>query len=742
MTTDNSQTFDGNKYPDSSSPDYELAAGFIAEMAMGTYIHLSSFDPSDQLDQRKPLTKVFKPRDDPAPASAFIRESVHHRCNTFYCANVGNPNVDAPPRKDSITHLRALVIDIDPEAIPINPAAWSRERLRLKEKIHDIINGELPPTWVIDTGNGAQLIYQFSGPNPIALDAALMTTARDTQHTLTAIFRADKTTATLEHLFRIPGTGNFPPESKRQKGGREGFAGLWLKNGKRWDLTELHAAAKRIADVTGRDANDETHTLDDVPNCKQELIDIAYKDTLERAFWDDLRRTIRDLRESNRKFDRLFKRLNEHPNRSAKDFRFCIYLHQAGVAPCDSVYALAAYGARKKTPRSHDWYKYLASTVMRVPAYLKKQQGEWYDDSEDDDPQDNEQPTDNKPRRWTRFNDEIDAELDTNPLVRNLIGRRGLSMLYGPSNAGKSLAALSLCSSIVSKTPFAGMRVNAHTGCVVYVVMEGSGGLRPRLRALKAQHPDRDHDELSFISGEFDMRMSGKDKDNGTSQLIDTIRDISRTLDKPVVFIVIDMLLIAANGGNENSSEDMGSVFQNLARLERNIGAHVMVLHHTGKNPTAGARGWSGMRGRVDTEIELVPDDEQPSTGRLIITKQRDMEIIRRQPVFNIVSHRIATDAEGNPITGAVAVFDEYDSIKPNSNEKMILDILQDIGRRATLEEIVAELKHNNPQVKKSTVKTQLHRMHRKRLIGYAPGKPAVYWPMFDGDDEPNDPFN
>jgi hypothetical protein len=739
MTTDNSQTFDGNKYPDSSSPDYELAAGFIAEMAMGSTIHLSSFDPSDQPDHRKPLTKVFKPRDDKAPAFAFIRESVHRRCNTFYCANVGNPNVDAPPKKDSVTHLRALVIDIDPEAIPINPAAWKEERLRLKQKIHDIINGPLSPTWIVDSANGAQLIYQFSGPDPIALNDELTAIARDTQRTIAAVFRADKTTATLEHLFRIPGTGNFPPKAKLAKGGREGFAGLWLKNGKRWDLRELHAAAKLIADDTGRDADDDTHKFEDIPNCRKELIDTAYKDRLDRDFWDDLRRTIRDMREDSPKFDDLFKHLTESPDRSGKDYRFCCLLLKANVAPCDVAYALAAYGACKKPPQSHEWYKYLASTVMR--AYTKVKQGDWYDDSQDAAGSDHKTTESPKAHRWSRFDDEIEADLTVNPLVRNLFGRHGLSMLYGPSNAGKSLAALSFCSAIASQEPIGGHRVNAHDGCTVYVVMEGSGGLRPRLRALKAQYPDRRTDNMAFITGEFDMRIGGKD--NGTRLLISTIREIATAFNKPVVFVVIDMLLVASAGANENSSEDMGKVFQNLARLEHEIGCNVLVLHHTGKDDTRGARGWSGMRGRIDTELEL--SSESSGYGKIMVTKQRDMEIIKYPLPFSVISHHVATDAEGQPITGAVAVFDDGSPAASwNDSEIVIHKAMLAIGRKATLKEIVDELTLDNPHIKQGSVKETLRRMYRKRLIGYRTGHtghPAVYWCLSYDDEEPNDPY-
>jgi len=47
-----------------------------------------------------------------------------------------------------------------------------------------------------------------------------------------------------------------------------------------------------------------------------------------------------------------------------------------------------------------------------------------------------------------------------------------------------------------------------------------------------------------------------------------------------------------------------------------------MLIHHSGKNAAAGARGWSGVRAAVDTEIEVTDS----SSGRCAeITKQRDL---------------------------------------------------------------------------------------------------------------------
>ena len=57
-------------------------------------------------------------------------------------------------------------------------------------------------------------------------------------------------------------------------------------------------------------------------------------------------------------------------------------------------------------------------------------------------------------------------------------------------------------------------------------------------------------------------------------------------------------------------------------RIKTATGATVLLVHHTGKDSTRGARGHSSLRGALDTEL-LVEGRENPRT--LTVTKQRDL---------------------------------------------------------------------------------------------------------------------
>jgi RecA-family ATPase len=87
--------------------------------------------------------------------------------------------------------------------------------------------------------------------------------------------------------------------------------------------------------------------------------------------------------------------------------------------------------------------------------------------------------------------------------------------------------------------------------------------------------------------------------------LIDLIAEVARQTDKRVVLVVIDTLARAMAGGNENASEDMGAFVRNVDRVRSATSAHTMIVHHSGKNKAAGARGHSSLRAATDTEIEI-----------------------------------------------------------------------------------------------------------------------------------------
>lgn len=78
-----------------------------------------------------------------------------------------------------------------------------------------------------------------------------------------------------------------------------------------------------------------------------------------------------------------------------------------------------------------------------------------------------------------------------------------------------------------------------------------------------------------------------------------------------------------------------------------------MLIHHCGKNAAAGARGWSGVRAAVDTEIEITDS----LAGRCAeITKQRDLDTKGVRIGFRLEKVTLGLTKWKSPATSCVVV--------------------------------------------------------------------------------------
>ena len=112
--------------------------------------------------------------------------------------------------------------------------------------------------------------------------------------------------------------------------------------------------------------------------------------------------------------------------------------------------------------------------------------------------------------------------------------------------------------------------------------------------------------------------------------------------------IVIDTLARVMGGGDENTAPDIADLFRNLDLIRRATGAHVMLIHHSGKDAGRGARGHSSLRAAIDTEIELTRDNFGTITADL--SKQRDGPTGYRF-AYRLLQVELGRDQDGDPVT-------------------------------------------------------------------------------------------
>ena len=233
---------------------------------------------------------------------------------------------------------------------------------------------------------------------------------------------------------------------------------------------------------------------------------------------------------------------------------------------------------------------------------------------------------------------EIEPQLDTEYLVKAWITRSAISVVYGPPNVGKSFLALDIAHAVAKGRRWASCRVRRAP--VVYITLEGGAQFDQRVKAL-------DNPEFWVLK----VPVNFMDKRHDPTFLAEMLEALART-HGPIGLIIVDTLARAMAGGDENSSQDMGKLIASVEHLRDKTGAHVMLIHHAGKNAAQGARGHSSLRAAIDTEIELTKG-ETDGLSEAVATKQRDMAAGRRF-VYRLNEVELGRDTDGDPVTTCV----------------------------------------------------------------------------------------
>jgi hypothetical protein len=236
----------------------------------------------------------------------------------------------------------------------------------------------------------------------------------------------------------------------------------------------------------------------------------------------------------------------------------------------------------------------------------------------------NEPGEQQKPGTINRFKpvfvEDIQVKLDRKDFVDNLLGYSAFSIVYGESNCGKTFCATDLSLAVSLGKVWGGRQ--CQVGGVVYCALEGGNSVHNRIAAYKIHYGlETDIFPFALIPSQINLLDEAAD----VQDLIATVKQCAEKFECPVHLIVIDTLSRAMAGGNENAPDDMGALVFNADALRQATGAHVMFIHHSGKNQALGARGHSLLRAATDTELE-VTKDEYTKVSRLSVTKQRDMD--------------------------------------------------------------------------------------------------------------------
>lgn len=243
-------------------------------------------------------------------------------------------------------------------------------------------------------------------------------------------------------------------------------------------------------------------------------------------------------------------------------------------------------------------------------------------------------------------------------IVKNVLPKAGLAVVFGESGSGKSFWALDICAAIARGETWRGHRV--HKGKVAYVCAEGAGGMRSRLLAY-ASHREADLNTLDI----------GIIPDAPNLMVVQDITDLKASISRfgdwkeyvneqgekkkefihgSVPVIVMDTFTQVMPGANENAGEDVGKALAHCRAMHSSLGALVILIHHSGKDSSKGARGWSGLRAAADAEIEITRDkDDRGAT----VTKMKD-GADGAEFGFKLETVKVGEDDDGDEITSCI----------------------------------------------------------------------------------------
>jgi len=186
-------------------------------------------------------------------------------------------------------------------------------------------------------------------------------------------------------------------------------------------------------------------------------------------------------------------------------------------------------------------------------------------------------------------------------LIENVITDGGLSVLWGKSGTYKSFVALDMGMTVATEGALWHGKPVRH-GTVIYVAAEGAHGLGKRaIGWMKTKGKGLPAPKIKLVP--HGLVLTSEDAE----ELIKAIMD----LELSSVLIVIDTLARTFGAGDENRTVDMNAYVAAADRLRERTGAHVMIIHHSGKDEDKGERGNVALRGAADTIIAVQRDGDR-----------------------------------------------------------------------------------------------------------------------------------
>lgn len=247
-----------------------------------------------------------------------------------------------------------------------------------------------------------------------------------------------------------------------------------------------------------------------------------------------------------------------------------------------------------------------------------------------------------KPEKFSgKWAGDLEMNIGQRDLIKGLLPHSALAQIFGEPGCGKSALAIDLTRHVALGRDWRSLRVSQAPCC--YIALENPASIERRIIAWSQSHQiDRADLPLFVLRGELNFA-SGIDHE----KLIQYLRLMGEE-HGVIKLIFIDTQSRLLPGVDENNFDAASSLVRACDAIREDLGATVVLIHHSGKDSTRGARGHSAVHAALDTSLEV-------ADRCVTVRKSRDGESGGKFS-FELKAVELGPDIDGDPITAVVCV--------------------------------------------------------------------------------------
>jgi hypothetical protein len=238
--------------------------------------------------------------------------------------------------------------------------------------------------------------------------------------------------------------------------------------------------------------------------------------------------------------------------------------------------------------------------------------------------------------------DEIRLGTERRYLVKGLIPREGITIVWGPPKSGKSFWVTDLALHVALARDYRRHKVVG--GAVIYCAFEGAFGFRARIEAFRQQFLTASTSSIPFYLEPVTIDLV---KDHAA--LITAIR--GKLGNAAPVLVCLDTLNRSL-AGSESSEEDMSAYVRSADAIRDAFSCAVIIIHHCG---IAGdrPRGHTSLTGAAEAQLAVNRD----ATNNVIVQVEHMKDGAEGETVTSRLQPiEVGADDDNDPISSCVVI--------------------------------------------------------------------------------------